>query len=204
MPGAVARLVFSLHGTRRRILVNETVISMTFRKRPELDAKGFSLVELMVVVAVIGIVAAAGMPTFIGYIRTSTLKGGAQEVTSLLGRGRQLAIKGNESVCIKVDATNPNYGTRVRFLRGTCGATQTCTATGDVTPCFWTGAGTDGNGYVTLANRIEVRPPATDVVFTYIGGASTTGSFSVRVIDNPSGTSTVAVVSSGKVAYTFP
>lgn len=176
---------------------------MVFERIRRLNARGFSLAELIVVVAVIGILAAVGMPTFISYLRTSTLKGGAQELVAALNQGRQLAIKENESVCIKSDVANPNYGTKIRFVRGNCTTTATCSSTANVSPCVWTGPGTDSSGYVTLSNRIEARPPAADVSFTYLGAASA-GSFSVRAIDNTSGTATVSVAASGRINYTFP
>lgn len=177
---------------------------MVLERIRRLGSHGFSLVELIVVVAVIGILTAVGMPTFITYWRTSTLKAGAQEVVALLNQGRQLAIKENESVCVKSDVSNPSYGTRLRYLRGTCAAAATCASTGNVSPCIWTGAGTDGNGYVTLSNRIEMRPPTTDVVFTYLGASTPGGTYTVRVMDNTSGTSTVTVAASGRINYSFP
>lgn len=176
------------------------MVSLGIRR---VDARGFSLAELIIVVAVIGVLSAIGMPYFISYYRAATLKGGAQEIVALLNQGRQIAIKENEAVCIKADVASPNYGTKVRYLRASCAAANTCAATGNVSPCIWTGPGTDHNGYVTLSNNIEMRPPATDVTFTYLG-AATGGSFQVRVMDNTSATSTVTVAASGRISYAFP
>ena len=176
------------------------MVSLGIRR---VDARGFSLAELIIVVAVIGVLSAIGMPYFISYYRASALKGGAQEVVALLNQGRQIAIKENEAVCIKSDVANPNYGTKIRYLRGSCTAANTCAATGNVSPCIWTGAGTDQNGYVTLSENIQVRPPATDVTFTYLG-ASSGGSYTVRVVTNTSATSTVTVAASGRISYAFP
>jgi Tfp pilus assembly protein FimT len=166
--------------------------------------RGFSVAELIVVVAVIGLVMAVGMPTFVSYWRTSTVKAGAQELIALLNNGRQLAIRENESVCVKADVASPSYGTRLRYLRGSCAATQTCTATAGVSPCIWTGAGTDSNGYVTLSNDMQVQPPATDVLFTYLGAANPGGTFSVRWTNNTGATATVTLAASGRVNYAFP
>jgi prepilin-type N-terminal cleavage/methylation domain-containing protein len=161
---------------------------------------GFNLVELVVVVAVIGILMAAGMPTFLGYLKTSSLKGGAQEVVSALNQGRQLAIKNNETVCVKANTANGTFGTKIRFLRGNCTTTTMCGSS----PCIFTGAGTDASGFITLANRMEINPPATDVQFTYLGAANATSTFTVRSMDNTSGTATVTIATSGRISYSFP
>lgn len=173
---------------------------MVFERIRRPGERGFNLVELVIVVAVIGILMAAGMPTFISYWKTSALKGGAQELVAALNQGRQLAIKHNETVCIKADTANPTYGTKIRFLRGNCSTTTVCGSS----PCVYTGPGTDGSGYTTLANRMEVLPPATDIQFTYLGAAGQTGNFTVRSMDNTSATAIVSVASSGRITYTFP
>jgi prepilin-type N-terminal cleavage/methylation domain-containing protein len=168
-----------------------------------LNVRGFTLVELVIVIGIIVILTAAGLPTFLAHWRTSTLKGGAQQLVAVLNQGRQVAIKENETVCIKADVANPAYGTRIRFLRGTCSATSTCAVTLDVPPCIWTGAGTDTEGYLSLENRIEARPPAADVAFSPLGAAGA-GTFTVRTMDDTAATATITVAASGRIAYSFP
>lgn len=176
---------------------------MVSRRIRRLDARGFSLAELIIVVAVIGILMAVGMPTFITYWRTSTLKAGAQELVSMLNQAKQLAIKENESVCAVINTGTGSYGTKVRYMRGSCAAASTCTSTGNVSPCIWTGAGSDGSGYFTLSNRVEANATS-NVMFSYLGAANPAGSYTVRVTDNPSGTATVTVAGSGRISYAFP
>jgi hypothetical protein len=49
-----------------------------------------------------------------------------------------------------------------------------------------------------------VRPPATDVLFTYLGAANPGGTFSVRWTNNTGATATVTLAASGRVSYSFP
>ena len=182
---------------------------------------GFSLLEVVVVVAVIGILMALSIPTFLTYWRTSTIRAGAQEMVTLLNQARSLAIGHNASVCVQSAANNPSFTTRIRYQIGTTNCSlsancptagvpcaNTCTATAGVTPCIWTGPGTDSVGWLTLSNRIESRSPGgflgqPYVVFTYLGSASPAGTFRVRIVDNPTSISDVQVTTSGRVRYTF-
>src|SRR5262245_56846897 len=66
---------------------------------------GYSAVELTVVVAVIGVLMAASAPFFLSYLRTSALRGGAEEMASALNRARQIAIRDNTSMCVTNDGT---------------------------------------------------------------------------------------------------
>lgn len=164
---------------------------------------GYSLAELVVVIAVIGALVGLGMPTFLSYWRASTLRGGTQEVTAVLNQGRQLAIRENQTVCIQSNVTPGTYGTQLRYLLGTsCTATQTCVVTSNVAPCIWTGAGTDSNGYVTLSNSMQVAAPTTNVTFSYLGAAQG-GTF---LVCNPNDTvshATVTVASSGRISTAY-
>jgi prepilin-type N-terminal cleavage/methylation domain-containing protein len=78
---------------------------------------GFSATELIVTVAVISILMAASAPFFLSYLRTSALRGGAEEMVTVLHRARQIAIRDNTSMCVT------SNGTRVQFRIATCGVT---------------------------------------------------------------------------------
>jgi Tfp pilus assembly protein FimT len=153
--------------------------------------RGFSLTELVVLMAVIGIMTAVAFPYFLSYMRAQETEGAARELVTLLNQARQLAITRNISHSVQVDTTPPG---RVRFCSGT---TLPCPG-GSV----WTGPGTDSNGWIALANRatLAVGPAIT---FTPLGAATPAGTLQVR---NPSGTSSrnVVVSASGRVRTCVP
>ena len=141
---------------------------------------GFSATELIVTVGVIGILMAASTPFFLSYLRTSVLRGGAEEMAAVLNRARQIAIRDNTSMCVT------NDGTRVQFRIATCGGT------------IWTGPGTDTTGFIRLANSVTVAS-AQNIVFTYMGTATTSATYTVT---NPRDghTMRVAVTAAGRVS----
>lgn len=146
------------------------------------DSRGFNLAELLVFVAVIGIITAVSAPAFVSYWRAATLKAGAQELATILNRARSVAISKNTSVCVKLVAN------RVQFLTNAPGCSGT----------VWTGPGTDGNGFFRLQNSITVSTTTANVIFNYLGAATTSGTYTVR---NPINNSTmsVTVALSGRV-----
>ncbi len=145
--------------------------------------RGFSLVELLVTVAIIGIAAVIALPSLLGYLRASTLTAGAQQLQSTLSSARQLAIRQNTSVCIE------RAGARVRFFTNT-----TCTGTP------WAGAGTDGDGWIALANGVEISAaPGAPIVFSFMGAATPAGTYTLRNPSYAAQTLTVTVAASGRV-----
>jgi prepilin-type N-terminal cleavage/methylation domain-containing protein len=149
------------------------------RIRPALGVAGFSAIELVVVVAVIGIIMAASAPTFFSYFRTAAVRAGAEEMSAVLNRARLLAIKDNTSMCVK------NAGNRVRYFVGPCDGT------------VWTGPDTDAAGFIQLASNISMTTG--QVTFTYIGTATAPASYTVT---NPPDASslTVNVTAAGRVS----
>jgi type IV pilus assembly protein PilA len=143
---------------------------------------GFSLTELIVVIAMIGIVAVLAGPQFMSYWRTSATSAAATELATAISRARQLAIAGNQPFCAEVDTA------RVRYRQN---SNATCTS-----GAFWTGPGTDGSGHVTISNNMSVS--GGPVVFSQLGAATLAGTFTVT---NPNGGSrNVVVAASGRVS----
>lgn len=150
------------------------------RPVPRFCQHGFSAIELIVVVGAIGIIMALSAPFFLSFIRSSTLRAGAEEMSTVLNRARQLAIQDNRSMCVT------RAGSQVQYRVGGCGGT------------VWTGPGTDGGGFIRLSNDITVAG-GPDVVFTYIGTATAAGTYTIA---NPQDgqTLSVTVTPSGRVS----
>jgi Tfp pilus assembly protein FimT len=137
------------------------------------------MTELTVVAAVLGVIAALSVPTLWTYLRTATLRAGAEEAVTVLNGARQLAIRMNTTVCVS------NDGTRAQYRVGGCGAAA------------WTGVGTDVNGHIRLANRLQVSG-TNYLCFNYLGAGTTTPApctaNGTLTITNPAGGATLKVV----------
>ena len=148
-----------------------------------MNARGFTLAELIVVLAIGGILATLVAPALASYARTATLQAAARELATSLNLGRQLAISRNSSVCVEVASP-----THLRLRTGGCAGP------------IWTGLATDGSGAITISDAAALRISATaNVVFTGLGAATPAGTYTLT---NPAnnGTRTVVVAATGRIS----
>ncbi len=137
-----------------------------------LSRDGFTVAELLVVMAIVGILVATAVPSMITYWRAATLKAGAEELAAGLNRARQVAISQSRNVCVEV------VSNRYRYRLNDCAGT------------IWTVAGTDANGYYGMTNNIGVTTNQ-NPIFGYLGAANPGATFTVT---NPQGGATRSVV----------
>ena len=125
--------------------------------RPLREA-GFSVTELAVVIALIGVLFVMTVPFFLTYYQAAAARANVQEVITLFNQARELAIKQNDVVCVNMPSN-----TRMAFLLSNCAGTP------------WTGAGTDSAGNINLPQGFTIGP-LTNMTFNYLGaaGAATT------------------------------
>ena len=74
-----------------------------------LNKTGFSLIELMIVLAIMGIVSAIAAPNFMHYMAERRLNGAARMVMSDLMAARQKAVSINQRVKVSFES-NQTYG----------------------------------------------------------------------------------------------
>jgi prepilin-type N-terminal cleavage/methylation domain-containing protein len=153
---------------------------LTMLFRPGLRAPGFTLAELIMVLAVIGILAVMAVPAFLSYYQAATLKAGTQQVVTLINQARELAIKQNDNVCVKLPST-----TQMSY------ALSSCTGTA------WVGPGTDAAGNINLPTGITATASA-NPVFNYVGSALPAATYTLTNAQTGA-TLTVSVAASGRI-----
>jgi type IV fimbrial biogenesis protein FimT len=144
-------------------------------------APGFTLAELVMVIAVIGILAVMAVPSFLSYLRAAGLKSSAQQVVTLVNQARELAIKENGNVCVTLPSA-----TQMTYRLGSCAGSA------------WVGAGTDATGNVNLPPGVTASASA-NPVFNYVGSALPAATYTLTYTQTGA-TLTVSVAASGRVA----
>ncbi len=145
-----------------------------------LGAAGFSISELVIFMAVVGVLFAMSIPSFVTYYQAAALRTDVQQVITLFNQARELAIKQNDIVCV----TMPT-GSQMALRLDSCAGT------------VWTGPGTDSAGNMNLPQGFTIAPLA-GVTFNYLGAAGAPTTY-IMTNSTTSATSTISVSLSGRV-----
>jgi type IV fimbrial biogenesis protein FimT len=143
-------------------------------------APGFTLAELVIVIAVIGILAMMAVPSYLSYLRAAGLKSGAQQLVTLVNQARELAIKENGNVCVTLPSA-----TQMSYRLGTCAGSA------------WVGAGTDAAGNINLPAGVTVTASA-NPIFSYVGSALPVATYTLTYTQTGA-TLTASVAASGRI-----
>jgi len=127
---------------------------------------GFTIIELAVVIAIIGIVSAIVIPNMIGWIANGRVNASARDIVSTIQRARIEAVKQNRFVSVAFNTANGSFIAFVDDGQGAGGVAEDEIQ----------------NGTERTVSSGQVRPGVT-ISPTIFSGSSTT-SFNSRAIPN--------------------
>lgn len=171
------------------------------------QARGFTLIELMVVVAVLGVLAAIAMPNMRDFIDRQRLVTQAREVANVMQLARSEAIAhsasgdaASKSIAVTVSPTAP-------WFVGLANGTAACTNTGTST-CTINQGGTSVSHTVTnshCSGCTMVSPTAQQVLVFNLRGLVTGGTDQQITLQSPLGKQLSITVSRlGRISVCTP
>src|SRR3546814_17271964 len=91
-----------------------------------LRVKGFTLIELMVALAVLAILVVAVVPSFMGFRQRTVLEGAAEQLVSVWSEARFEALRRDRNLFVTLRHDSRNVRTEARHLGKEC--VRTCSS----------------------------------------------------------------------------
>jgi len=163
---------------------------------PQKQVKGFTLIEVIVVIAIIGIMSAIAIPAINTWAPNYRLKSAARDVYSTLQKVRSIAVKSNINTAVMFDPANNRY-----TVCNNCNVTMTppqCDEVGETIELNNLGNGIKfGHGDATTAvpggvfpaDNVSYASPNNTVVFNPRG----LGNAGYVYLDHQANTTTYAI-----------
>ena len=79
------------------------------------DIKGFTLLELLVVITIVAVVSAVGYPNFMDWRKDREIRASMERVSSMLRSINTQVQRGNYAVCLLYTSPSPRDRTRSRM-----------------------------------------------------------------------------------------
>lgn len=138
--------------------------------------RGFSLIELMVVVTMVAIMLGIGIPSFKSFTSSQRVKGAAVDFATALLQARSEAIKRNSAVTIAQHASGWTYGWTVTVGATTLATQEALTSmTVGTTPSGTSSVVYSGNGRITAASTLRFQFGSDDTTSVRCVSVSTSG-----------------------------
>jgi Tfp pilus assembly protein FimT len=141
---------------------------------------GFSIAELVVFMALVGVLSVMSVPAFIRYYQAAAARSNVQTVITLLNQARELAVRQNDTICV----TWP-INTQMVLRLSNCGGT------------IWIGPGTDDSGNINLPPGFTIGP-LNNVTFNYLGAAGAATTY-IMTNSTTTETMTISIALSGRI-----
>ncbi|MBI5969571.1 MAG: prepilin-type N-terminal cleavage/methylation domain-containing protein [Deltaproteobacteria bacterium] len=170
--------------------------------KPAANSKGFSLVELLIVAALIGIMTAIGVPAMIGQMAHIRFTRDARDLSVAFRAARMNAI-----------AKNVRYGINITQGAPDAYQVQTCTDSPAPAPSVACAAWGNAGGLITFSSNSDITSPAASIRVEFLptGTAAVTGimppatNIDIRLANPSSDTDQLTInvrAATGKIAVT--
>jgi prepilin-type N-terminal cleavage/methylation domain-containing protein len=153
---------------------------MVYRQQKSQSVAGFTLLELLVVVAMVGVLSAIAAPSWLSFLNTQKMNAARNDLASILRTAQTEAQSRQQSKQVSFSSTTFSVTVRNQF-----NSTGGINTTGGVVTTL--GSGNAGNNFTLTA-------PSTSIVFDHSGRTNASTPFIIKITRNGSSTTQSCVI----------